>query len=127
VAGSGISDGLFLFVKRTLKAGIVQPLLPVYLTKLFLALGKWCWGDLHPLRNFCPRNGLVNERLDTFDVPGFGRIHEGNGSTCSKCSARAADAMHVILVMSGNREVDHMADLIDIQSTSAYIGAYQDA
>jgi hypothetical protein len=78
------------------------------------AAGRWCGRrDGHTRRG--ERVGVTKVLRELLDVgPLLGR-HERDAGSAAACAARAADAVHVIVVAVRRIEVDHVCDAVDVE------------
>ena len=73
------------------------------------------------------RDALLGHALDALEQLFLVRRDQRNGFTAAPGTASTADAVYVVFLDVGQLEVDHMGQLVDIQTAGGDIGGDQDA
>src|SRR5262245_1463375 len=73
------------------------------------------------------RDGLPDQLLDGGDVPLVAACHQHEGMARAPRASRPADAMHVVLGMERNVEIEDVAHRRNIQPTCGDIACHQQA
>ncbi len=69
--------------------------------------------------------GLADQRLDGLELTQLVLAHQRDGLAATTGAAGAADAVDVILRHLGQLEVDHVGQLIDVQTSGGDVGRHQ--
>src|SRR6266516_1280510 len=72
-----------------------------------------------------PRNGLADQLLDRRDVSAVGGRNDGDGGAAASGAPGAADAMHVVVGMVWDVEVEDMADGGNVEAARGDVGGNQ--
>lgn len=73
-------------------------------------------GNLHP-----------DDLLYLFEVVVLISVAQSDALTAGPCACSTTDAMHVGFCFHGDIEIDHMANIVDIDPTGCDIGSDEDA
>src|SRR5215471_6443759 len=72
-----------------------------------------------------PRNGLPDQLLDRRDAPAVGGGNDGDGGAAASGAPGAADAMHVIVGVMRDVEVEDVADGGNVEAARGHVGGNQ--
>ena len=63
-----------------------------------------------------------------FDIENFATVAEfgkGDGQTITAGTTGAADAVHIVFLLHGQAEIEHMADAGHVNAARSHIGCHQ--
>src|SRR6266478_7493778 len=72
-----------------------------------------------------PRDGLADQLLDRRDAPAVGRRNDGDGGAAASRAPGAADAMHVVVGVVRDVEVEDVADGGNVETARGDVGGNQ--